>query len=46
MDTPTLPTAIDAMDTKAFKRNLNNSDNYHRRGFGQINEAIDRKSVV
>ena len=44
MDTPTIPTAptaIDAMDTKAFKRNLNNSDNYHRRGFGQINEAMD-----
>jgi hypothetical protein len=29
---------IDAMDTfKAFKRGLNNSDNYHRRGFGNTN---------
>jgi len=44
MDTPTTPTAptpIDAMDTKAFKRSLNNSDNYHRRGFGHTNEAMD-----
>jgi 4-hydroxy-3-methylbut-2-en-1-yl diphosphate reductase len=40
MDT-TMPTAIDAMDTKAFKRSLNNSDNYHRRGFGNTNEAMD-----
>ena len=29
------------MDTKAFKRSLNNSDNYHRRGFGHVNEAMD-----
>ncbi len=40
MDT-TLPTPIDAMDTKAFKRSLNNSDNYHRRGFGHTHEAMD-----
>lgn len=40
MDTTT-PTPIDAMDTKAFKRSLNNSDNYHRRGFGNTNEAMD-----
>ena len=40
MDT-TMPTPIDAMDTKAFKRSLNNSDNYHRRGFGNTNEAMD-----
>lgn len=42
----TMPTSIDAMDTdamdtKAFKRSLNNSDNYHRRGFGHTNEAMD-----
>jgi 4-hydroxy-3-methylbut-2-en-1-yl diphosphate reductase len=41
MDTTTTPTPIDAMDTKAFKRSLNNSDNYHRRGFGNTNEAMD-----
>ena len=29
------------LDTKAFKRSLNNSDNYHRRGFGHVNEAMD-----
>jgi 4-hydroxy-3-methylbut-2-en-1-yl diphosphate reductase len=27
------------MDTKAFKRSLNNSDNYHRKGFGHA-EAV------
>lgn len=40
MDT-TMPTPIDVTDTKAFKRSLNNSDNYHRRGFGNTNEAMD-----
>ncbi len=40
MDT-TMQTAIGATDTKAFKRSLNNSDNYHRRGFGHTNEAMD-----
>jgi 4-hydroxy-3-methylbut-2-en-1-yl diphosphate reductase len=28
-----------AMDTKAFKRSLNNSDNYHRKGFGHEDEV-------
>ena len=41
MDTTTTPTPIDTTDTKAFKRSLNNSDNYHRRGFGHTNEAMD-----
>jgi 4-hydroxy-3-methylbut-2-en-1-yl diphosphate reductase len=27
------------MDTKAFKRSLNNSENYHRKGFGHEDEA-------
>ncbi|MBD2326445.1 4-hydroxy-3-methylbut-2-enyl diphosphate reductase [Alkalinema sp. FACHB-956] len=27
------------MDTKAFKRSLNNSDNYHRKGFGHGEEV-------
>lgn len=27
------------MDTKAFKRSLNNSDNYHRKGFGHEEEV-------
>lgn len=27
------------MDTKAFKRSLNHSDNYHRKGFGHQEEA-------
>jgi 4-hydroxy-3-methylbut-2-en-1-yl diphosphate reductase len=27
------------MDTKAFKRSLNNSDNYHRKGFGHETEV-------
>ncbi|MGK7946321.1 MAG: 4-hydroxy-3-methylbut-2-enyl diphosphate reductase [Microcystaceae cyanobacterium] len=29
------------MDTKAFKRSLQQSDNYHRRGFGHEDEAKD-----
>lgn len=29
------------LDTKAFKRSLNTSDNYHRRGFGHTHEAMD-----
>jgi 4-hydroxy-3-methylbut-2-enyl diphosphate reductase len=29
------------MDTKAFKRSLQQSDNYHRRGFGHENEVKD-----
>ena len=29
------------MDTKAFKRSLNNSENYHRRGFGHDVEVAD-----
>ena len=41
MDTPVKNQAETKMDTKAFKRSLNNSDNYHRRGFGQVNEAMD-----
>jgi 4-hydroxy-3-methylbut-2-en-1-yl diphosphate reductase len=29
------------MDTKAFKRSLNSSDNYHRKGFGHETEVSD-----
>lgn len=29
------------MDTKAFKRSLNTSDNYHRKGFGHETEVSD-----
>ncbi len=29
-----MTTEINSMDTKSFKRALNNSDNYHRKGFG------------
>jgi 4-hydroxy-3-methylbut-2-en-1-yl diphosphate reductase len=29
-----MTTEINPMDTKSFKRALNNSDNYHRKGFG------------
>ncbi|AFY40398.1 4-hydroxy-3-methylbut-2-enyl diphosphate reductase [[Leptolyngbya] sp. PCC 7376] len=29
------------MDTRAFKRSLNHSDNYHRRGFGHEDEVAD-----
>lgn len=28
-----------SMDTKAFKRSLNNSDNYHRKGFGHEDDV-------
>ncbi len=31
--------AIAPMDTKAFKRSLHHSDNYHRRGFGHKDEV-------
>lgn len=41
MDTQTETQTDIKMDTKAFKRSLNNSDNYHRRGFGHVNEAMD-----
>lgn len=30
------------MDTKAFKRSLNSSDNYHRKGFGHEAEVADQ----
>ena len=30
-----------SMDTKAFKRSLHQSENYHRRGFGHQNEVIE-----
>jgi 4-hydroxy-3-methylbut-2-enyl diphosphate reductase len=30
------------MDTKAFKRSLNNSDRYHRKGFGHEEEVSDQ----
>lgn len=30
------------MDTKAFKRSLNNSENYHRKGFGHAEEVSDQ----
>jgi len=33
------PIPLNPMDTKAFKRALNNSDRYHRKGFGHQEEA-------
>jgi 4-hydroxy-3-methylbut-2-en-1-yl diphosphate reductase len=35
---------MDTMDTKAFKRSLNHSENYHRKGFGhqaEVNVALE-----
>jgi 4-hydroxy-3-methylbut-2-en-1-yl diphosphate reductase len=38
--TPAIPIiTIDRMDTKAFKRSLQQSENYHRRGFGHQKEV-------
>jgi 4-hydroxy-3-methylbut-2-en-1-yl diphosphate reductase len=34
-----MTTEINPMDTKSFKRALNNSDNYHRKGFGHGTEV-------
>jgi 4-hydroxy-3-methylbut-2-enyl diphosphate reductase len=30
------------MDTRAFKRSLNSSDNYHRKGFGHEADVSDQ----